>query len=162
MTEDEPGPEEDLSLPVHPELVEWAKRLRHDLGKYITMQQRWLAPGASIEERYEALIADVVETRRSTQKVVDAFHIWAEFRSIFSGEVALSDGTAWNLLNDEDLVSIEMNLEILAGVLRGLSGGGRTPVLLKQGEEATRAISGACRSFSRRIQRRDTFGVADV
>jgi hypothetical protein len=162
LTEEEPAPEASDELTVHPELVEWALRLRHDLGKYISMQQRWLAPDATISERKDALLADILETRRSSEGVVDAFQIWSEFWALFSGASSLSDGTVLDLSEDRDLQQVASNLEVLAGVMQALSAERIEPQLVEEGEEAARAISGACRSFSRRIQGHGVYGAVDV
>ena len=60
---------------------EYLVRLKHDLGKYIAFQVRYLPPGASASERREALAADLLGTRRGPEGVRDAPSVWAEFRA---------------------------------------------------------------------------------
>ena len=44
-------------------LAEQLGRLKHDLGKYICFRQRWLPEDAPTDERREALVADLLQTR---------------------------------------------------------------------------------------------------
>ncbi len=70
-------------------------RIRHDLGKYVALQQRWLPPGATDAERRAAIVADVLETRRSPRSTDDAVAVWAglaEERAILEEEVAEISG----------------------------------------------------------------------
>ena len=67
-------------------------RIRHDLGKYVVLQQRWLPPGATDGERRAAVLADVLETRRSPRSTDDAVAVWAglaEERAVLSGALHL-------------------------------------------------------------------------
>ena len=62
------------------ELVEAAAAAKHDLGKYVAFQARWLAPDASDADRLEALQADVLHTRRSAEGSEDAPSLWRRLR----------------------------------------------------------------------------------
>lgn len=87
------------------ELAEWTGRLKHDLGKYIRFRQAWLAADASLEQRREALIADVHHTRRGPDGSVSARAVWAEFRPILMGAAPLGATTV--ALDDARLTAID-------------------------------------------------------
>jgi hypothetical protein len=62
------------------ELLEAAARARHDLGKYVAFQARWLEPDAPVEALREALREDLLRTRKGPDAVVDAAALWRELR----------------------------------------------------------------------------------
>ena len=55
-------------------------RAKHDLGKYVAFQLRWLAPDCTDTELLEALRVDVLETRRGPTGVETAMSIWSRLR----------------------------------------------------------------------------------
>lgn len=57
-----------------------AKRAKHDLGKYVAFEARWLPPEASDAELLEALRADLLQTRRGPDGSEGAAAIWARLR----------------------------------------------------------------------------------
>jgi hypothetical protein len=61
-------------------LLDAAARARHDLGKYIAFQVRWLAPDASADDLRAALRADLLETHRGPDGVADAVTVWRRLR----------------------------------------------------------------------------------
>lgn len=64
-------------------LAEHLGRLKHDLGKYICFRQRWLPPEADEAARYEALRADLMQTRSGPAGSMDARQVWNEFAPWF-------------------------------------------------------------------------------
>ncbi len=66
-------------------LLEHTRRLKHDLGKYVRFQGRWLAPDAGLDARREALAADLLHTRRGPDGSVDALEVWDDFREGLEG-----------------------------------------------------------------------------
>jgi len=73
----------------HEALLELVARLKHDLGKYIAFQIRWVDDTAPVSERRRALEADLLETRRGPSGTVDAHAVWLEFRPALYGEEPL-------------------------------------------------------------------------
>jgi hypothetical protein len=61
-------------------LLEAAARARHDLGKYICFQARWLEPGTPVDTLRDALRDDLLRTRRGPDGTQDAVAVWAELR----------------------------------------------------------------------------------
>jgi hypothetical protein len=57
--------------------AEAVARIRHDLGKYVALQQRWLPADPSLGLLREALVADLLQTHRSTAGASDVEAIWA-------------------------------------------------------------------------------------
>lgn len=66
-------------------LLEAAQDARHDLGKYICMNQRWLGDSAPRAERLEALQADLLRTQSGPNEAVDAFTLWTRLRPPLEG-----------------------------------------------------------------------------
>jgi hypothetical protein len=56
-------------------------RARHDLGKYVHFEARWLAESASEADLREALAADLLRTRRGPGGTQSAATTWAELRA---------------------------------------------------------------------------------
>ena len=65
-----------LSGSVADVLSEQVARLKHDLGKYIAFQSRWLAEESDVAELRAALIADLCETHRGPDGSRSAVEIW--------------------------------------------------------------------------------------
>lgn len=71
--------------------LEALRTARHDLGKYIAFQVRWLAPDCSDADLREALVADLRETRRGPDGVETAWDVWARLRpALAAAKVELS------------------------------------------------------------------------
>lgn len=66
-------------------LLEAAARARHDLGKYIAFQARWLEPDAPADALREALREDLLRTRKGPDGVVDAATLWQSLRAPLVG-----------------------------------------------------------------------------
>ena len=58
---------------------EAASRLYHDLGKAIVFTRRWIADDASEQERWEAVLDDLLRTRRGPNGVFSCLDVWASF-----------------------------------------------------------------------------------
>ena len=63
----------------HPAL-QAALDARHDLGKYVSLNLRFLAPDADRAALREALIADLTQTRRGQSGCESAPEVWAACR----------------------------------------------------------------------------------
>ncbi len=61
-------------------LLEAASRARHDLGKYISFQARWMEPGAPVDTLREALRDDLLRTRKGPDGVFTAAALWRTLR----------------------------------------------------------------------------------
>lgn len=90
-------------------LVEAASRARHDLGKYIGLQSRWLPENCTIDARREALIADLRHTRSGPAGVADAVTVWAECQA------ALTAAAGGRKLPEVE--QIEARMRQIAGIL---------------------------------------------
>ncbi len=105
------------------------RRLRHDLGKSMSLQLRFAGPGASEAELVEALAQDVIHTRRSPQGSVSARVLFEAARPWLVGEadvpgargirVDLSDDEAFRALADAVSELARHEAEIWRGALRG-------------------------------------------
>ena len=108
-------------------LLDAAKAARHDLGKYVCFEQRWLPEGASDEELLEALRADVLETRRSRQGVETAPQIWARLRG--------------PLADLPQAARVDASVDLLEQGLEGLRQGSLERARLEELASAARDIS---------------------
>lgn len=106
------------------DLVAHLARVRHDLGRYVVFQQRWVAEGAGESERREALIADLLGTRRGPEGTVDAAALWAELRRPLVGEAPLPGGGRVDLAGDPDLARLDAAMGAVAEAIDGLRAGG--------------------------------------
>ncbi len=71
----------------HP-AFEHAARAKHDLGKYVAFQARWLGDDASADQLLEALRQDVRATRRSDAETLAAPELWARLRAPLATELS--------------------------------------------------------------------------
>jgi hypothetical protein len=101
------GPIESLSPSARAALAEHVATMKHDLGKYVAFQTRWVAAEAPLAERKAALDADLRQTRRGPEGESDASAVWARFRPALRGESALSDGSSVDLRADIDVSALE-------------------------------------------------------
>jgi hypothetical protein len=62
------------------DLQEAVKRARHDLGRYIAFQIRWLPEEPEPKDLLEALQSDLLHTRRGPSGSEDAWTVWARVR----------------------------------------------------------------------------------
>ena len=132
-------------------LSDHVARLKHDLGKYVSMQQRWLGPDPPEDALRDALTSDLLSTRRGPLETVDAPTVWAEFRPLLVGDEALPGGGRVDLRGDSDF-------EALDGAMRGVSRAVealRTDSLdrdgLFAGHRAAMEAADACRELARRL-----------
>ena len=58
-----------------------ASRARHDLGKYVCFQVRWLPEDAGDDALRGALKDDLLRTRRGPDGVATAAEVWSGFRA---------------------------------------------------------------------------------
>ncbi len=110
-------------------LVEVLADIRHDLGKYICFEQRFLAADAPLDQRRAALIADVGQTRRSGERVESAMDLWARMRP------AQLDG-------DEDVDFIDAEMGLLSQLWQATD-----PSDVERALAAAQAIARATRSL---------------
>lgn len=84
-------------------------RARHDLGKYVCFETRWLGDDADEASLRSALQADLLHTRRSPSGDFDVAAVWADVRTdIIAG--AAADGAG------PDLAAIDARVAALAAL----------------------------------------------
>lgn len=59
---------------------EAAQTVRHDLGKYVHLEARWLGEDSSAADFREALRVDLLRTRRGPTGDVDCQELWRRLR----------------------------------------------------------------------------------
>ncbi len=145
---------EPLALPgeLRRDVAEHLQRLRHDLGKYVSLQVRFLGEGAAPEARREALAADLLQTRRSPDGAVDAYTLWAERRPVLVGEAPLPGGDFVDLRQDVDLQRLDGAMAHIRTVIGALRAGAVDDAQLDEAIEAARQVTEACRSLAARAR----------
>jgi hypothetical protein len=117
------------------ERLEAAQDARHDLGKYICMNQRWLGDQSDLSERVGALQADLLRTQSGPGGTVDAFALWARLRPPLEGvgtevlEVDLSlsrlesyrEDIAQGTLNEANVAACTSDCRVIADALKRLT-----------------------------------------
>ena len=88
-------------------------RIKHDLGKYVSFQARWLPENASPEMVAAAVRADLLSTRRGPSGEQDAVEVWSGFRPALVGEEAV-DGLSVDLSDAPAFKRLDQGMERLA------------------------------------------------
>lgn len=133
-------------------LTEHVSRLKHDLGKYIAMQQRWLPEDAGPVARREALTTDLLHTRRGTSGTVDALTVWREFRPALVGAADLPGGIRVDLSEHPLLRALDTHMAMIAEVTLVLRDNAATEAEVETGRTAALAVSDTCRELARAIR----------
>lgn len=133
-------------------LEDHLSRLRHDLGKYVSLQVRWLGEGAPADELARALAADLLETRRGPNGTLDAHTVWGEFRPALVGEQALDGGVRVDLSEDRDFAALDRAMDEVARVSAALRAGGADEATVASGVAAAGTVSGLCRRLWTRVR----------
>ena len=121
--------------------LEWATRAKHDLGKYIAFQSRWLPPDASAEEWLGALESDLLHTRKGPNGSEGAVELWRSLR-----------GEQVGLESDPDFRKVELAMERIAEQLEGLRTGALTiPQMMSLAEE-TKTVASHLSKLHKRLR----------
>ena len=132
-------------------LAAHAARLKHDLGKYVALQQRWLGPDPDIAALRDALASDVLSTRRGPAGTVDALTVWAEFRPALVGEVEVADGVRVDLSDDEEFRAVDEAMDVLSRSAAALRHGAADDEVIREGHRAALRVADGCRALERRL-----------
>jgi hypothetical protein len=114
-------------------------RLRHDLGKYIAFEQRFSGATGGDALR-DALVADLLRTRRDPAGDVPATALWASLRP----ELAAHEPDA------PELAELDAAMAVVARVAGALAAGVATDAALAEGRDAASAVADTCRRWWRR------------
>lgn len=127
-------------------------RLKHDLGKYVSLQMRWLRTEASPKERQQALKADLLATRRGPQGTQDAVSVYGEFRPTLMGEEPLGPGVVMDLSANPMVISLEAAMAEIADITELLANNVAGEDDIDRGAKAALTVSERCRDLYRRIR----------
>ncbi len=142
-----------LQGPERQALLVHVGRLKHDLGKYIAFQIRWLDPAATAEQRRSALISDVLSTRRSRDRTDDAATVWREFRSGLTGQTPLDGGVFVDCSKDPWFIELDEAMARLETGMPALSSGRAGDDEVEQGIREALAVAEGCRGVHNRLMR---------
>lgn len=137
----------DLPPPAREAVLALVQGLKHDIGRYAAFQTRWTADDASLDDRREALLADVFATRRGADGQQDVFSVFAPFGRALSGQ-----GPAPHLVDLRDDPAVA---EVFAAIeaVRGLAGAlspAADEAIVARGRVAVLAVSDACSALYKR------------
>ena len=113
--------------------VEAASRVKHDLGKYVALNQRWRDPQPSEAGFREAVLTDLLSTRRSGADIRDVQSVWDALRP---EREALSSSTNW--------VEIEIRMVEICALLPVLRANPSVAFVARAGQLALE-VSDLCR-----------------
>ncbi len=122
-------------------LLEAAAAAKHDLGKYVAFQARWLPPEASDADWLEALQADVLHTRRCKEGSEDAASLWSRLRRPLAG-----------LEGDADLAAVDAAIAALSELKPDLEAGILASHDLRRCGELARAVATHLATLHRRLR----------
>ena len=122
-------------------LREAAARAKHDLGKYIAFQTRWLPESADHQEWTAALQADLLQTRRGPNGAESAVSIWERIRDEF-GE----------LEDDKDIAGVEAAFGTIRTLMPALEGGEITSQDAQVLAQASREVAGRLAALHKRLR----------
>ena len=122
-------------------LLDAAARAKHDLGKYIAFQTRWLPEGASHQEWTDALQADLVKTRRGPDGAESAVAIWERIRGDFGP-----------LGKDDDIAGVDHAMGTIRQFMPALERGTITPDNAQVLAQASREVAQRLAALHRRLK----------
>jgi len=122
-------------------LREAAARAKHDLGKYIAFQTRWLPESADHQEWTAALQADLLQTRRGPDGAESAVSIWERIRGEF-GE----------LEDDKDIARVEAAFGTIRTLMPALEGGEITSQDAQVLAQASLEVAGRLAALHKRLR----------
>jgi len=123
-----------LALGVPVSLAEATAHAKHDLGKYVAFQLRWIAPDASDDELLDALRADVLNTRRGPSGRESAMDLWSRLRPTLEGA---------------DVSPIDRAIDRLEDCAAGIERGTLTRAEMEQCAAVARSIATALAGLAR-------------
>jgi hypothetical protein len=133
-------------------LASHLQRLKHDLGKYVAMQQRWLGPDPPASELLDALRTDLLSTRRDPKGVRNAVEVWGDFSPALLGQEPNSAGELFDLRRDPDMRSLMAAMAEISAALPLLELGELDIEQVQALNQASLAVAEACRTLARRAQ----------
>jgi hypothetical protein len=124
----------------HP-CLEAARIAKHDLGKYVAFQIRWLPPDAPAAELLEALRADVLQTRRGPDGAEAAHALWRRLRPGLDPLGA-----------DPDLLAVDRAVAALEAAAPGLAAGALDGEALAAVADEARAVARHLAALFKRLR----------
>lgn len=132
-------------------LREHVARIKHDLGKYVAFQVRWVADDAPLDDRRAALATDLLATRRGPEGATDAETLWSGVRPGLVGAEALANGARVDLSADPAVTAIDASMAVIADVLAALRDARAGEDDVRRGTAAALRVAEACRDLHRRV-----------
>jgi len=128
--------------------------MKHDLAKYLTLNQRWLATNPTVSELRLALRDDLLETRRGPNGSRDAWQVWQDFGPELLGERAYPHGYS-DLSADEGVSRIDAGMRAVRRSLGDLANDALSEVQLLELAVVCGAVVEAVLDVAQRAQREE-------
>ncbi len=142
-----------MSIPMPPKgLLDQVRRLKHDLGKYISLNTRWLPADARPQALREALRCDLLETRKADHRLENAWQIWERLGLplLEAGTIAGDESVArWQSLLEPELARVATHMESIRQLIPLLDMA--SPGQLRRGAQAAIAVSRLLARLQKRI-----------
>jgi len=122
-------------------LREAAAKAKHDLGKYIAFQTRWLPEDANHQDWTKALYSDLVQTRRGPNGVESAVAIWERIRSDFAA-----------LGKDDDVSGVDDAIAAIRELMPALEREEITPENAENLAQASREVAQRLAALHKRLK----------
>lgn len=122
-------------------LLAWATQAKHDLGKYIAFQSRWLPPTATNQDWHQALRSDLLETRKGPKGTEGAVEIWEALSVNFT-----------KLSGDSDLQAVHVAMARIKVQLSGLKAGALADEALQALAEDAKAVASHLSALHKRLR----------
>ena len=122
-------------------LLAWATEAKHDLGKYIAFQSRWLPPTATNQDWHQALRSDLLETRKGPKGTESAVEIWETLRVNFV-----------SLVGDTDLQAVHVAMDRIQSELLGLKAGTLPDEALQALAQDARSVASHLSALHKRLR----------
>jgi len=132
--------------------LELLNGLKHDLGKYVAFQIRWLDAESPREQRLEALRSDLLATQRGPEGTRDANTIWRGFRAVLVGELPTVAGERLDCFGKPWFLELDGAMKRVEKWIQRLESGTLRDDEVDQAIRDAMAASEACRSAFRQVR----------
>lgn len=141
----------ELDALLWPALAGVCERLRHDLGRYIAMQSRFVAPGDDAATRRTALCDDLLATRRGPSITLDAAQVFEPAAAVLSGRAPLVGDRSVDLRSVPRVARLFRAMQVVDDLIGKLRAGELADAELDQAIASAIEASDACRTLTRHV-----------
>lgn len=141
----------ELDASLWPALAGVCEHLRHDLGRYIAMQSRFVSPSADASTRRTALCDDLLATRRGPSGTLDAARIFAPAAAVLSGCAPIVGDRVVDLRAVPQVARLFRAMRVVDDLIGELRAGVLSDAQLDDAIASAIEASDACRTLTRHV-----------